>query len=73
MTWPKAYGGHEHSFLERFVVTEELLEGPDPQCSERERIVMPVSGTAHTDDQTVSADVTGESLVEVADKLLKLH
>jgi|GEM_PF-2422804 len=25
MTWPKAYGGHEHSFLERYVVTEELL------------------------------------------------
>ena len=25
MTWPKAYGGHERSFLERFVVTEEML------------------------------------------------
>lgn len=25
MTWPKAYGGHERSFLERYVVTEELL------------------------------------------------
>ena len=25
MTWPAAYGGHEHSFLERYVVTEELL------------------------------------------------
>lgn len=25
MTWPKAYGGHEHSFIERYVVTEELL------------------------------------------------
>lgn len=24
MTWPKKYGGHERTFLERFVVTEEL-------------------------------------------------
>jgi alkylation response protein AidB-like acyl-CoA dehydrogenase len=24
MTWPKKYGGHERSFLERFVVTEEF-------------------------------------------------
>ncbi|MBI3965341.1 MAG: acyl-CoA dehydrogenase family protein, partial [Chloroflexi bacterium] len=25
MTWPKTYGGHERTALERFVVTEELL------------------------------------------------
>lgn len=25
MTWPKRYGGHERSALERFVVTEEML------------------------------------------------
>ena len=25
MTWPRAYGGHERSHLERFVVNEELL------------------------------------------------
>jgi alkylation response protein AidB-like acyl-CoA dehydrogenase len=25
MTWPKRYGGHERSYLERFAVTEELL------------------------------------------------
>ena len=24
MTWPKKYGGHERSFLERYVVLEEL-------------------------------------------------
>ena len=24
MTWPKQYGGHERSYLERYVVTEEL-------------------------------------------------
>ena len=24
MTWPKKYGGHERTFLERFVVTEEF-------------------------------------------------
>jgi alkylation response protein AidB-like acyl-CoA dehydrogenase len=25
MTWPKRYGGHERSYLERFVMTEEML------------------------------------------------
>ena len=25
MTWPKEYGGGERSFLERYIVTEELL------------------------------------------------
>ena len=25
LTWPKAYGGHERSMLERYVVTEEML------------------------------------------------
>ena len=25
MTWPRRYGGHECSYLERFVVTEEML------------------------------------------------
>lgn len=30
MTWPKAYGGGEHSNLERFVVTEELLAAAAP-------------------------------------------
>ena len=25
MTWPKKYGGHERSHLERYVVTEEML------------------------------------------------
>jgi acyl-CoA dehydrogenase len=24
MTWPRKYGGHERSFLERYVVTEEM-------------------------------------------------
>ena len=24
MTWPKKYGGHERSFLDRYVVTEEF-------------------------------------------------
>jgi len=27
MTWPKKYGGHERSFLERYVVTEEMRVG----------------------------------------------
>ncbi len=30
MTWPKAYGGHERSMLERLVVTEELLAANAP-------------------------------------------
>ncbi|MEW6691061.1 MAG: acyl-CoA dehydrogenase family protein, partial [Pseudomonadota bacterium] len=30
MRWPKRYGGHERSALERHVVTEELLAGGAP-------------------------------------------
>lgn len=30
MTWPKAYGGHERSAAERFVVTEALIAGGAP-------------------------------------------
>ena len=30
MTWPKEYGGRERSFLERYVVTEELLAAGAP-------------------------------------------
>lgn len=30
MTWPKEFGGHERSFLERYVVTEELLAAGAP-------------------------------------------
>jgi len=30
MTWPKQYGGAERSYLERFVVTEELLAAAAP-------------------------------------------
>src|SRR5919112_3533537 len=30
MTWPKRYGGHERSSLERFVVLEELLAAGGP-------------------------------------------
>lgn len=30
MTWPRAYGGHERSALERYVVTEELLAAGVP-------------------------------------------
>lgn len=30
MTWPKRYGGHERSELERYVVVEELLAGGAP-------------------------------------------
>ncbi|MBI3938710.1 MAG: acyl-CoA dehydrogenase family protein [Betaproteobacteria bacterium] len=30
MTWPRRYGGHERSYLERFVVTEEMLASAAP-------------------------------------------
>ncbi|MEE2805099.1 MAG: acyl-CoA dehydrogenase family protein [Pseudomonadota bacterium] len=30
MTWPRQYGGGEHSFLERFVVTEEMIAAGAP-------------------------------------------
>jgi alkylation response protein AidB-like acyl-CoA dehydrogenase len=30
MTWPKRYGGHEKSFLERYVVLEEMLAAGAP-------------------------------------------
>ena len=30
MSWPKAYGGSEQSFFERYVVTEELLSAGAP-------------------------------------------
>src|SRR3954447_16175886 len=30
MTWPKAYGGHERSAMERYAVTEELLAAGGP-------------------------------------------
>lgn len=30
MTWPKKYGGHERTMLERYVVTEELLAAGAP-------------------------------------------
>ena len=30
MTWPRRYGGHECSYLERFVVTEEMLAAAAP-------------------------------------------
>ena len=30
MTWPKQYGGHERTYLDRYVVTEELLASGAP-------------------------------------------
>jgi acyl-CoA dehydrogenase len=30
MTWPKRYGGHERTFLERYVVMEEMLAAGAP-------------------------------------------
>ena len=36
MTWPKKYGGHERSQLERYVVTEEMLAArADPRPFDR--------------------------------------
>src|SRR5581483_6668466 len=33
MTWPKRYGGHERSSLERYVVVEELLAAGAPAAA----------------------------------------
>src|SRR5699024_3736350 len=33
MTWPKAYGGHERSHLDRYVVTEEMRAVSAPTWS----------------------------------------
>src|SRR5579871_1868056 len=33
MTWPKRYGGHERSSLERYVVVEELLAAGAPSAA----------------------------------------
>ncbi|WP_417517532.1 acyl-CoA dehydrogenase family protein [Minwuia sp.] len=33
MTWPKKYGGHERTFLERYVLLEELLAAGAPVAS----------------------------------------
>lgn len=33
MTWPRAYGGHERSMLERYVVVEEMLAAGAPVMS----------------------------------------
>src|SRR5437660_2755737 len=43
MTWPKEYGGHERSHLERYVVIEEMLAHRAPKigrasCRERGEI-----------------------------------
>jgi alkylation response protein AidB-like acyl-CoA dehydrogenase len=35
MTWPKKWGGHERSFLERYVVTEEMLAAGAPLGAHR--------------------------------------
>src|ERR1700757_237038 len=35
MTWPKRYGGHERSALERYVVLEEMLAAGAPVSAHR--------------------------------------
>src|ERR1044071_3798743 len=44
MTWPKQYGGHERSHLERYVVIEEMLahRAPTRQYSTADRQSGPV-------------------------------
>lgn len=53
LTWPKAYGGHECSALERFVVTEELLAAGAPVAAHwvAERQSGPLLLRYGTDDQ----------------------
>jgi alkylation response protein AidB-like acyl-CoA dehydrogenase len=35
MTWPRKYGGHERSFLEPYVVLEEMLAAGAPVSAHR--------------------------------------
>jgi alkylation response protein AidB-like acyl-CoA dehydrogenase len=37
MTWPKKYGGHERTFLERYVVLEEMLAAGRCSCASAPR------------------------------------
>ena len=41
MTWPKKYGGHERSMLERYVVTEEMLAIAGEHLWRQRRHVVP--------------------------------
>ena len=66
MTWPKRYGGNERSFLERFVVTEEMLAVAAP-CAAHwfgDRQVGPAFlryGTEEQRQRFLPAIVRGES------------
>ncbi|TYQ05522.1 UNVERIFIED_ORG: alkylation response protein AidB-like acyl-CoA dehydrogenase [Gordonia westfalica J30] len=53
MTVPKRYGGHERSFIERFVVTEELLAGGAPVAAHwiADRQIVPSLLKFGTDEQ----------------------
>ena len=53
MTWPREYGGHERSSVERFVVTEELLTAGAPVRAHwlADRQVGPLLLKAGTDQQ----------------------
>jgi len=65
MTVPKSYGGHGRSFLERFVVTEELLAAGAPVAAHwiADRQIVPAllkNGTAQQKSQFLPRIVTGE-------------
>jgi acyl-CoA dehydrogenase len=54
MTWPRQYGGHERSYLERFVVTEELLAAAAPARHNRE-----AAGSAAVSEAGMLIDAIG--------------
>ncbi|TXL69482.1 acyl-CoA dehydrogenase [Vineibacter terrae] len=70
MTWPKAYGGHERSQLERFVVIEELLAAGAPTAAHHtnDRQVGPMilrCGTEQQKQTVVAGIARGECVVAI--------
>jgi len=70
MTWPKAYGGHERTFFERYVVTEELLAAGAPVSAHwiADRQSGPLLlrfGTAAQREKYVPAIARGESFFSI--------
>ncbi|TWT00254.1 acyl-CoA dehydrogenase [Reyranella sp. CPCC 100927] len=70
MTWPKAYGGHERSQLERFVVIEELLAAGAPTAAHHtnDRQVGPMilrCGTEQQKKTVVAGIARGECIVAI--------
>lgn len=65
MTWPKRYGGHERSAVERYIVTEELLAAAAPvgahwSADRQTGPLLMKYGTEHQRNQFLPAIAAGE-------------